>query len=299
MRIDFRSAAVGVVLGAVVASGVTAAVRATPFRSENARDAARPSASTAAPIRSANVDGETDAATAREAAWATANVRLAEDIAEYRRSLQANEAERGELAKKLAASEARLAALGDAGAPSRSPFELTRSDWARMSKDGELRYRVPCERKTPWTPDGKTLQLLGLRPEDAAPIREAYRRSNERVWASIRPLCAGILGSDALADRLGSRVCTRVIEGTVADDDEAAAMGRAVRVGQVRAGLRAEPAPSEVPPHEALLLTFTAEVARFEADLAATFGPEEARRITYDDAICAWDSWTGHPTVHR
>jgi hypothetical protein len=242
---------------------------------------------------SAEATRETSDGGASETVWATANERLTRDINAYRRQLETTDGERSELTKRLAAAEKRLASISDGGAAApRSAFDMSKNDWADLAKRSALRMRLPCQRKTPWVPDAKTLQTLGLAPQDAATLRDAYQRSNERVWAATRPLCARVLGSEQLADRLGARACSRVIA-DASGDDEAAAKAALQRIGEVRAGQRPEPAGSDVPPNEALLLFETGENARFEADLARSFGPAEAHRLAFDDAMCAQESWIG------
>ena len=298
MRVDWKTGVGGIVLGALIATGVLQA------RTPGARDAhARNQCSFRRPpmpprslfVRSSNAEAVRDTGDggSSEGVWATANERLTEDISAYRRQLQATDAERSELAKRLAAAEKRLASISDGGvAPPRSAFDLSKDDWADLAKRGALRMRLPCQRKTPWTPDAKTLQMLGLAPQDAVTLREAYQRSNERVWAATRPLCARVLGSEQLADRLGARACSRVIADAAGDDD-AAGKAALQRIGEVRAGQRPEPAASDLPPNEALLLFESGDNARFEADLARSFGPAEAHRLAFDDAMCAQESWIG------
>ena len=47
-------------------------------------------------------------------------------------------------------------------------------------------------------------------------------------------------------------------------------------------------------PVEKMFVTLTGEMPAFEADLAASLGPEEAHRVAYADAICmAKSQWAG------
>jgi hypothetical protein len=60
------------------------------------------------------------------------------------------------------------------------------------------------------------------------------------------------------------------------------------RVGEVNAGKRPAPDPAQgLDPVEALMLAFTGESKAFEADLAATLGPEEAHRIAGSRTLCS------------
>ncbi len=238
-------------------------------------------------------DGGDGPSGASAAGLLEANARLVTDIVAYRRRLEAIEAERRDLAQKLVADEARLGALTDGGARMpRSDFDLTPADWADLATRGELRFRVPCQKKVPWSPSPEELHALGLRPDDAAVIRDIYRRSNERLWAAVKPACARILGSAELAERLGAHPCARIItDGAPEDMDIAKATAR--RVAEVRAGSRPPPRSDDLPASEAYLLAMTAESERFESDLAASFGPEDAHRLAYADEMCAEASWLG------
>ena len=57
--------------------------------------------------------------------------------------------------------------------------------------------------------------------------------------------------------------------------------------GQMRAGLRPLPATGDVlHPVTEMLLVLTGEQARFEAELGEALGPDDARRVAFDDEIC-------------
>jgi hypothetical protein len=59
-------------------------------------------------------------------------------------------------------------------------------------------------------------------------------------------------------------------------------------VAEVNAGKRAPPDPGQgIEPVEALMLAFTGESKAFEADLAATLGPEDAHRIASSRTLCS------------
>ena len=61
-----------------------------------------------------------------------------------------------------------------------------------------------------------------------------------------------------------------------------------VRVGEVNSGKREAPKSGEpIEPVEALLLGFAKESASFEADLAASLGPDDAHRIASSRALCS------------
>ena len=164
----------------------------------------------------------------------------------------------------------------------------TSEDWERYAKQGIVPYQLPCIRDTPFTPTPRQLDRLGLAPEDATVLREAYQKSNQRVLAQLKPLCAGVLGNDQLAERVGASACmSAIIDGARKENPEK--MREALsRVGEVNAGKRAAPAPGQpTEPVEALLLAFTGEARAFEADLAALLGPDEAHRIASSRTLCS------------
>jgi hypothetical protein len=61
------------------------------------------------------------------------------------------------------------------------------------------------------------------------------------------------------------------------------------QVDDIRAGKRREPKPADASPQMRMLLLFSSQMAPFEAELAQTFGADEAHRIAYSDDLC-WSS---------
>ena len=59
------------------------------------------------------------------------------------------------------------------------------------------------------------------------------------------------------------------------------------RVAEVNAGKRDRPEGKGAEPVEALMLALTSETKAFEADLAASLGPEEAHHIASSRALCS------------
>ena len=169
-----------------------------------------------------------------------------------------------------------------ASRPSRGELraERTAADWERFAKEGVVPYSVPCLRDTPFTPSPRQLDRFGLAPDDAATLHDAYAKSNERMLAQLKPLCARVLGNDKLPDRIGAQACiSAIIDGS--RKENADKMQEALsRVGEVNAGKRSPPAPDAVlEPIEALMLAMTSEAKKFESDLAASLGPEDAHRV--------------------
>jgi hypothetical protein len=118
-----------------------------------------------------------------------------------------------------------------------------------------------------------------------------HKRSVQRVWNEIRPLCQDALGdaSPETVERLGFQSCKAIItskaEASVSMD-ELFQLYRSV--GEMRAGKRPLPAPdAKISPLVRLLLLLSGESVEWEKDLAAHFGPEEAHRLAFGDGYCA------------
>jgi hypothetical protein len=127
-------------------------------------------------------------------------------------------------------------------------------------------------------------------------LKDAYAKSNQRVWAQMKPLCATAAGSPEVAEKLGASTCTHLIVDVAQADDRAAANEAMRVVGEIRAGLRPMPGPEEkLHPVEKLFLILTAENKSFEGDLAQSVGPAEAHRLAYADGLCASTHIFGGP----
>jgi hypothetical protein len=158
----------------------------------------------------------------------------------------------------------------------------------RLAEQGVISYDIPCIRDTPFVPSQRQIDRLGLAPNDAETLRDAYAKSNQRMMEQIKPLCARVLGNEQLVDRVGPSACmSAIIDG--ARKENADKMQQAlVRVGEVSAGKRPPPKSGEsLDPVETLLLGFSAESKAFEADLAASLGPDEAHRIATARSLCS------------
>jgi hypothetical protein len=161
-------------------------------------------------------------------------------------------------------------------------------DWARYAEAGVVPYRIPCLRATPFSPSAQQLDRLGLAPQDANAVKDAYAKSNERMAAQIRPLCAAVLGGSEVADRVGPSACVKAITDAARRESPDKMREALVRVAEVNGGKRPAPAPGDkLAPVETLLLSMTTEGRTFEADLAARIGPEDARAIAESRGMCA------------
>lgn len=144
-----------------------------------------------------------------------------------------------------------------------------------------MKVRWSCFYQKGWQPSPDVLAELGLTPADGPALAGAVERSYFRVWTVLEPLCASIVGNPELAHRLGVRVCSSSINESAV---EAAERDRKM-VGEVRAGLRSEPKQGDLDPYAKQMLTLSAEMKNFERDLAASLGPETARRVAYDKSL--------------
>jgi hypothetical protein len=164
--------------------------------------------------------------------------------------------------------------------------EPTTEDWERMAQVGTVRVRVPCMRDKPWTPNARVLDRLGLAPQDATTIRDAYEHSNKRMAEQIKPLCVKALGSAEAADRVGPKACSDAILAGAKRTDPEGTQKSLVRVAEINAGKPVKPT-TDSPAAEQLLLAMTKESKAFEADLAAKLGPEEAKRLAWAPEMCS------------
>ena len=245
-RRDAMVGAVGAVVGAAAFVGVYEGKVAVSHAGQSVDVAAGQSAQ--ADGRGVHVTGFSPSAlaSAAEAESAepdpllAANANLADTVREYRRRLDAIDADKKRLEKKLAQAEA-LLADGGAGQKafevSANKFDLTQEDWKDLAKQGKLPMRVPC-----WQPkDGHSyspgdLDKLGLAPQDGPIIQSAMKQSEARTWGVIKPLCAKALPG-ANVDQLGQDGCTRILE---AFADQSGTPGDEVvrQTAEIEAGLR-------------------------------------------------------------
>jgi hypothetical protein len=240
---------------------------------------------------------EASAAQAEESADSTAvaNRDLVKQIGEYRSRLEAILSQKSDLETKLKKSEERLAAAHDGGPSVVKPdFDLSPDDWKELAKDGTIKYQMPCLRKEPWTPSTDKLNALGLAPQDAVTLHNAYADSNKRVWASVKPLCAAAVGSPELAEKIGPDTCIFLILDIEREKNSGAVDAARKQVGEIRAGLRPMPGPNDrLNPVAQMFLAITGETKSFENELAQSFGPEEAHRLVYSGEMCMHQSTFG------
>lgn len=304
---DMKSGAIGAALSALafvaVYEGKVAVSHAGQRADLAAGEAARtgPDGVVKGAVAEGQKDFDTKVALAEAGAdpMSTANENLVSQVSEYRKRLEAIADQKTELEKRLASTEKQLEAAREGGAvkPAKHDFDLDADDWKELAKEGTIKARTPCLRDKPWSPKPDNLQKLGLLPQDAPVLEDAYRRSNERLWNAIRPICAQAIGGLEVADKLGASNCQHVVL-DIENRKDSDAVGEAMRqVGEMRAGMRPMPGPNEpVHPVVRMFLAVTGEGKSFENDLAQSFGPEDAHRIVFaEDGLCVHTStWGGH-----
>lgn len=225
-----------------------------------------------------------------------ANQSLVAQVGDYRRRLDALAEQKASLEAKLQTSEKQLeAARANGTAPlAKHEFDLEPSDWKALAAEGTVKARIPCFRKSGWEPSPDSLNKLGLAPSDAAPIKNAYTHSNDRVWSVIKPLCIAAIGNPEVVDRLGPNTCQHLLLDIERSKDNEATDRAMAFVGEVRAGERPMPGPNEpIHPVTKMFLAVTGEAKAFESELAQSFGPEEAHRLTYAEDMCMGHSTWG------
>lgn len=301
---DVKSGAIGAALSALAFVAVYEGKVAVSHAGQKAELAAGDGAETGPDgvSKSALADGQ-KAFEAKVAAGESgdaleaANGNLVAQVGEYRKRLEAIAQQKTELEKKLETTERQLEAAREGGtAPkAKHDFDLGPDEWKELAKDGTIKSRTPCQRKPDWQPAAEQLQKLGLAPHDAPVLKDAYKHSNERLWSAIKPICAQAIGSAEVAEKLGVDTCQHLVL-DIEDKRDSDAVGEAMRqVGEIRAGMRPMPRPNEpMHPVARMFLAVTGESQLFENELAQSFGPEEAHRITFSDQMCMGRStWGG------
>lgn len=217
---------------------------------------------------------------------------LQRDVRKLADRLREVERQKQDLESRLDDARGRLEVLQAGGEPRlRNDFDLDEEDWKQLAENGTIKYRLPCS-DPKWTPSQPQLDAMGLAPEDAELVRAAHERSQQRVWELLKPLCQAAAGSAEVAEILGANTCVHLVLGKHRAEGAPDAMRE---VAEVRAGLR-EPAPVEDQhPVTRMFLGLTEEMRRFEADLAESVGPDDARRIAWDEELCKSTSVFGGP----
>jgi hypothetical protein len=195
--------------------------------------------------------------------------------------LEAAQREKRELEAQLRGVKEELAQSAESAAvAAHDEFDLDRDDWKKLAAEGRIKYRIPCFLPPEYTIPQAELDNLGLSPDDGKTLTEAHRRSNARIWATVRPLCMKAVDDASVVDLLGTMSCLRIIEQKAAALDHLAIGNAKRQVAEVQAGVR--PTPKAGEPRSPLFdayLALSSEGQLFEQDLTERFGPEEGKRI--------------------
>jgi hypothetical protein len=257
--------AVLLALGAGVLAGATGTLMVHP------RPVAPPSGASAEPIQTSDLDDDES--------LAIANSNLVKSLQDCNRRLTAA----GQ--KPVPPPPVAAAPTASIDFGSRQRRLLTAEGWAHLAEQGAVPFRIPCLREPPFAPSPEQLDHLGLAAGDGEWIREVYAKSNERVTAQVKPLCARVVGSEQAAN-LGAIECMDAVIDNAGQDDPQKMRQALVRVGEVQAGKRPAPSGEALEPIEAMMLALARETSAFEADLTTRFGPEEALRIVASRNFC-------------
>jgi hypothetical protein len=296
---DVAMGAVGAALGAAVL--VTVYEGKVALSHEGARvtlTAGESGAADAKGVRSTGGPAPGDEANggASPNALEAANANLADSVRDYKRRLEAIETEKSSIATQLAAAQAKLATAANDGqaVAAKSSYDLDQNDWKQMAANGEARSRTACADPDSWKVGPKTLNALGLAPQDAQPIEAALAASAKRIWAVVRPLCIQALQGDAaMADKLGQGTCQALVHDVARQKEDTDEEVRAV--AEMRAGLRPMD-PSALGTFGQVMYAMTGETKAIEQDLAQSIGPDDARRFTYgDQGSWCQSAWTSGP----
>jgi hypothetical protein len=258
-RRDVGAGAIGAVTAAVVLVGVYEG----KVRVSHAEQSVTVRAGESARADSAGVHTTETVAAAQPTVPAAGSARTEAEV----------KARLGELEKEKALLESELTAAYDA--VGKSQYDLSKEDWAKLAERGEFRYQYPCFAEGGFRPTEKQLAGLGLPPDAADAIQKAYANSNDRFMASIKPVCA------QFAPDIDTGECIGKLFQSIYSGDPRVTFKQ---VAEIRAGKLSE--ADATTPEAKMLLVFTGGMAPFEADLAKTFGADEAHRIAYSNEMC-------------
>jgi hypothetical protein len=292
---DARSGAVGAALAAVAFVGVYEGKVAVSHAGQSVDLTAGQSAEASAggvrrvvgaasdePVAASGTDGEK--------ALTAANANLASMVQETRRKLEAIEAQKSKLEKQLAEAQAKLA---DGGIP-KSEYDLSPDDLEALAKDGDVRMRTPCPGpRGDFSVSAETLDSLGLAPQDGPLLQAAYKKSHDRTWGIIQPLCSQALGGVDVS-RVGQQACVGILMNIGTEKTPGSYDEDVRQVAEILAGQRPPPAPgAQVDPLMTAYLALAQETTNIQSDLAQSIGPDEAHRAVFAEHGCWWNSEHG------
>ncbi len=244
--------------------------------------------------RASGASGESGSAATTDDPLVVANENLADQVRDYKRKLDAIEAQKGTTERQLAEAQKKLA-LADNDAqsgPPKNPNDLTQDDWKQLAANGEVRARIPCalsEEHALATP--KNLAAVGLPEGDLQPINAALTQSSQKMWGVLRPFCVKALdGNAAIADMLGQGTCQQLVFETANKHEDTAEELR--QVAEIRAGER--PMPKDIASLGVvgqITYAMSGESKALEQQLAQSIGPDDAHAFVYGEQGC-WSNST-------
>jgi ferric-dicitrate binding protein FerR (iron transport regulator) len=240
--------------------------------------------------------GAAGAAGSQDAPLEEANKSLVVTVSDMKKRLETIESQKKDLEQKLSQAEEKLKAeqKGADGAPAKNDFDLSQDDLVALAKEGTLKYRVPCSKQAGYKPDADVVNKLGLAPQDADTIANAYKKVAEWREKNMRPICQEVLGRSELTDKMSVDSCMHLVSDFLSETDPKARTEAQQLAVDIRAGLKTPPAGEKMPPLTRMMLASTQQIKVFEEELAKSFGPDEAHRITYADGLCMGHStWGG------
>jgi ferric-dicitrate binding protein FerR (iron transport regulator) len=225
-----------------------------------------------------------------ERALTMANANLADNVRDYRRKLEAIEAQKKKLEKELAEAQAKLA---DGGVP-RSEYDLSPQELKELAKEGEVRMRVPCGGpKGDYAMSPGDLSKLGLAPQDGPILQAAYQKSHDRSWGVVGPLCSQALGGIDVS-HIGQQACVSILMNMASEKSPAGYDEDVREVAEILAGTRPPPPPgAAMDPLMTAYLALAQETTSIQSDLTQSLGPDDARRAVFGDHGCWWNSSHG------
>ena len=212
--------------------------------------------------------------------WSTANANLVDQVRSYQRRLDDSQAETRRITHDLDALKTKLAQLEPDAAEAADPFNPTQEQWKDLARAHMVRAKNFCFPPPDWHPSPQEIADLGLSPDDVPTLTKSLADASQRMWQSVGPACAKIVGSLAVAERLGNETCGTIIRTSVS---AATFSADTQLVADIRARNKPMPPPGQLDGVVTQMLAMTGASSELEKDLTASLGPDQARRIAYGD----------------
>lgn len=227
-----------------------------------------------------------------------ANANLVAQLHDYKTRLAAAEGRREEAESKVA----------QLSAAAQVKHIASTDEWARMSREGTLRLKVPCSswdgygsfaakriRRGAGSSGGRDrrfereqrAEMAGLSAEEREALPDVYRRAHARTWSAMRSACeASADFRDAMrevadpTDQSRIDTCRRYLL-NLHDGDSRAAMGRVTELRAARGGI--DRATTDV---ERVTFVLTDAAQTLDEEMVKAFGREKATRAADNGVTC-------------